>query len=179
MTEKERRARCAWLCWLGEQAEGIASKNSESYEEVRRTVEAMVPFEKMEHFGWREYVHNAMERTLQRFCPSGDCCDAASWGPEARLAILRLHKDPPEISPRDMGLLESIGRALRDLPPKERVRLLIASLALQSVEAHADPDDTAETARLALVRYQARFDEVAEGQRDGKPLLAYAFPELP
>jgi hypothetical protein len=82
VTAAERAARCTWIRYLDDLIE--CAPEDIQREAVRESIvafNALSDEERTAHVAWRREVHEALEETLQKFCPGGDpsCCDEKFW----------------------------------------------------------------------------------------------------
>lgn len=81
MTDLERAARCAWVCYMSARIQGDGSDTMfELLQETKTTLWALDEPGRKAHLAWRMQVLARLDAALHEFCPGeGDCCDPVFW----------------------------------------------------------------------------------------------------
>ncbi len=81
MTDAERAARCAWICYVTARIHGDGDDHVfELIQETKATLWSLGEAERAAHLAWRTSVLDRLDAALHEFCPGGgECCAPAFW----------------------------------------------------------------------------------------------------
>jgi hypothetical protein len=114
----EQAARCAWVCYLSDVLDSGIDRE-ELLRESAEAYQALTEEQQREHREWRARVHDALDITLNLFCPfvsngPGPCCSPGIDGEQelGRLAALVLPEGRAAVINHEKGTITVHDRAM-------------------------------------------------------------------